>query len=65
MQKYANIPQTGELDAKTIQKIKSPRCGLPDVIENHYKYDVNRQHYRQKRFVTYGPKWTKSPITWR
>jgi len=59
MQKYANIPQTGILDAKTIEKIEAPRCGLPDVTDNDLR------SHRWKRFATYGTKWNKFPITWR
>ncbi|KAF2363390.1 Hemopexin-like repeat protein [Trinorchestia longiramus] len=31
VQKFGDLPQTGELDDVTLQLMKSPRCGVPDV----------------------------------
>ena len=63
MQKFAALPQTGQLDRRTLAKMTAPRCGLPDVIKPEKKMMGNRTQ-RAKRFVLYGPKWQRMPITW-
>ncbi|XP_056382277.1 72 kDa type IV collagenase [Hyla sarda] len=51
MQKFFHIPETGEMDQKTIETMKKPRCGNPDVS--------NYQFFPRK------PKWEKNDITYR
>ncbi|XP_077144376.1 72 kDa type IV collagenase [Ranitomeya variabilis] len=51
MQKFFRIPETGEMDQKTIETMKKPRCGNPDV--------ANYQFFPRK------PKWEKNDITYR
>nr|XP_027203761.1 matrix metalloproteinase-2-like [Dermatophagoides pteronyssinus] len=60
MQKYAHLPQTGRMDQRTMDIMKSPRCGVPDVKSSTTKY----RRSITKRFAVYGSKWDKSPITW-
>ncbi|XP_029412783.1 matrix metalloproteinase-9 isoform X2 [Nannospalax galili] len=31
LQKQLSLPQTGELDSKTLEAIRTPRCGVPDL----------------------------------
>lgn len=31
LQKRLSLPETGELDSATLQAIRTPRCGVPDV----------------------------------
>ncbi|XP_006971033.3 matrix metalloproteinase-9 isoform X1 [Peromyscus maniculatus bairdii] len=31
LQKQLSLPQTGELDSKTLEAIRAPRCGVPDL----------------------------------
>lgn len=61
MQKYAHLPQTGRMDQRTMDIMKSPRCGVPDVKSSTTKY----RRSITKRFAVYGSKWDKSPITWK
>ena len=53
-QKFFCLPVTGRLDEATINEMKKPRCGVPDV-------DVNGDRMRMKRYVTYG-KWRKTGL---
>ncbi|XP_063801353.1 72 kDa type IV collagenase [Pseudophryne corroboree] len=51
MQQFFHIPETGEMDQKTIETMRKPRCGNPDVS--------NYQFFPRK------PKWEKNQITYR
>ncbi|XP_069495734.1 72 kDa type IV collagenase [Ambystoma mexicanum] len=51
MQKFFGLPETGELDQNTIETMKKPRCGNPDV--------ANYNFFPRK------PKWEKNHITYR
>lgn len=51
MQKFFGLPQTGELDQNTIETMKKPRCGNPDV--------ANYNFFPRK------PKWEKNLVTYR
>ncbi|MEQ2244500.1 72 kDa type IV collagenase, partial [Ilyodon furcidens] len=51
MQKFFSLQETGEIDAKTVEIMKKPRCGVPDVA------NYNFFHRR--------PKWQKKDITYR
>uniref|UniRef100_A0A4X1UAU9 72 kDa type IV collagenase n=2 Tax=Sus scrofa TaxID=9823 RepID=A0A4X1UAU9_PIG len=51
MQKFFGLPQTGELDQSTIETMRKPRCGNPDV--------ANYNFFPRK------PKWDKTQITYR
>lgn len=51
MQKFFGLPQTGELDQRTIETMKKPRCGNPDVA--NYNFFPGR------------PKWEKNDLTYR
>ncbi|XP_038565585.1 collagenase 3-like [Micropterus salmoides] len=53
MQRFFGLKVTGRLDADTLEMMKKPRCGVPDV--------------NIARFSTFGEnlKWTKSSLTYR
>uniref|UniRef100_A0A4W4H830 72 kDa type IV collagenase n=1 Tax=Electrophorus electricus TaxID=8005 RepID=A0A4W4H830_ELEEL len=51
MQKFFSLPETGEIDQKTVEIMKKPRCGVPDVANYNF-------------FPT-KPKWEKNEITYR
>uniref|UniRef100_A0A673L6Z4 interstitial collagenase n=1 Tax=Sinocyclocheilus rhinocerous TaxID=307959 RepID=A0A673L6Z4_9TELE len=51
MQKFFRLKVTGKLDKKTLEVMKKPRCGVPDVAA----------------YSTFGgkPKWQKNKLTYR
>ncbi|CAH1802307.1 unnamed protein product [Owenia fusiformis] len=64
MQKIANIPQTGELDEATVEKMNSPRCGLPDTIDETNEDGWSKKR-RKKRYNHSSEKWRKNHLTYR
>ncbi|XP_072374374.1 72 kDa type IV collagenase [Scyliorhinus torazame] len=36
MQKFFGLPQTGELDSETVDVMKKPRCGVPDLANYNF-----------------------------
>ena len=51
MQKFYKLPETGEIDSNTVEIMKKPRCGVPDV--------ANYNFFHRK------PQWQKNAITYR
>ncbi|XP_064191899.1 72 kDa type IV collagenase [Anguilla rostrata] len=51
MQKFFQLKETGEIDQKTVEIMKKPRCGVPDV--------ANYNFFPRK------PKWGQDAITYR
>ncbi|XP_078730060.1 collagenase 3-like [Lampetra fluviatilis] len=51
MQEFLGLQVTGKLDMETIEVMKKPRCGVPDVAE----YNLFPQRY----------KWPKNDVTYR
>uniref|UniRef100_A0A8D3EFS4 72 kDa type IV collagenase n=1 Tax=Scophthalmus maximus TaxID=52904 RepID=A0A8D3EFS4_SCOMX len=51
MQKFFSLQETGDIDAQTVETMKKPRCGVPDV--------ANYNFFHRK------PKWQKKDITYR
>lgn len=51
MQKFFSLPETGEIDKKTLEIMKKPRCGVPDVANYN--------------FFPSKPKWGKNELTYR
>lgn len=65
MQKFFGLPQTGELDQSTIETMRKPRCGNPDVANYNFfprkpKWDKNQITYRCQGRVGPGPRDTVS-----
>lgn len=51
MQRQMGLEETGELDKPTLEAMKHPRCGVPDVanyktFEGDLKWDHNDVTYR-------------------
>ncbi|XP_073812878.1 matrix metalloproteinase-2-like isoform X6 [Musca autumnalis] len=65
LQRFGNIPVTGELDKETKKLIKRPRCGVGDSKQTLSFSPDNLHHGRMKRYVLQGPKWDKTDLTWR
>ncbi|XP_037956122.1 matrix metalloproteinase-2-like [Teleopsis dalmanni] len=66
LQRFGNIPVTGEIDAATRKLIMKPRCGVGDSSHTNNFSPDNLQHgSRMKRYVLQGPKWDKTDLTWR
>lgn len=51
MQKFFALPETGEIDQETVDIMKKPRCGVPDV--------ANYNFFHRK------PKWGQRNVTYR
>lgn len=72
LQRFGNIPETGEIDAATKALILKPRCGVGDSNRTNNFSPDNLQHgsssiygsRRIKRYVLQGPKWDKTDLTW-
>uniref|UniRef100_A0A1B0G123 Peptidoglycan binding-like domain-containing protein n=1 Tax=Glossina morsitans morsitans TaxID=37546 RepID=A0A1B0G123_GLOMM len=66
LQRFGNIPVTGEIDAATRKLIRKPRCGVGDSNQTTTFSPDNLHHsHRIKRYVLQGPKWDKTDLTWR
>ncbi|XP_013397405.1 matrix metalloproteinase-24 [Lingula anatina] len=56
-QRMAHIPVTGELDAKTREMMRAPRCGMPDMD--------NSDPRGPQQFRAQGSRWRKTDLTWK
>ncbi len=52
MQKFFGLKVTGKLDKKTLEVMKKPRCGVPDVAA-------------YSTFKAETPKWQTNKLTYR
>ncbi len=50
MQKFFSLQETGEIDAKTVDIMKKPRCGVPDVANYNF---FHRKPMWQKKDISY------------
>ena len=53
-QTFFGLPVTGELDDATVEEMKKPRCGVPDIGNND-------ESFRVKRYSTWT-KWSKTNL---
>lgn len=56
-QEFFGLPVSGNLDSKTIETMKAPRCGVPDIpprafLDRRSPFESTYQSFR--RFLTYG-----------
>ena len=63
-QHFAGLLETGEVDEKTEEAIRIPRCGLPDMNSPSYLGDNNIKS-RKKRFALHGSRWKTKTLTYR
>ena len=55
-QTFGGVSETGILDEDTLELMRTPRCGLPDV-------KVKDGPARMKRFAVQGSRWKKKELT--
>lgn len=60
LQRYANLPETGRMDAATIALMGKSRCGVADY--GNYNSDNTR---RKKRYTLQGTYWKKKDLTYK
>ena len=58
-QEFAGLEVTGELDGETMRMMRTPRCGVKDMV--HDESAVTRR----KRYALQGSRWKVSTITYK
>ncbi|XP_077995389.1 matrix metalloproteinase-14-like [Glandiceps talaboti] len=58
MQRFANLPETGELDSDTLAMMGKARCGVPDMMGT-------AESARKRRYAHTGSKWDHNDLTYR
>ncbi|XP_060605790.1 matrix metalloproteinase-19-like isoform X1 [Ruditapes philippinarum] len=58
-QKFAHLPTTGQINKETVNKMRQPRCGFPDIIH------TNDHNPEDPLKYTAGPKWKNKTVTWK
>ncbi len=61
-QDFNGLPATGLLDAETMKKIRTPRCGVADFVGVRKNAHLVR---RRKRYAFAGQKWPNKDLTYR
>lgn len=70
-QSFANLDPTGEINRETLELMRKPRCGAPDLPNSLDFMPTNTlsplrfHHRRHRRFVIQGQKWEHPIVTWR
>ncbi|XP_060077844.1 matrix metalloproteinase-20-like [Ylistrum balloti] len=59
-QKVAGLPETGQLDKRTVKKMSGERCGVKDLVPPRKR----RQPGGPLEFYAVGTKWDKSTVTY-
>nr|AZA36287.1 matrix metalloproteinase 9 [Pampus argenteus] len=64
MQRQLGLEETGELDKSTLEAMKQPRCGVPDVANYQlFEGELKWDHYNVTyRIINYSPDMDKSLI---
>ncbi|XP_076244472.1 matrilysin [Calliopsis andreniformis] len=57
LQKFGNIPITGQLDNMTLELMSAPRCGVVDILRKNEEQQQEKRHVielksRRKRDIT-------------
>lgn len=58
LQFFAGLNATGHIGNETLELMRRPRCGVPDVT--HRKF----QNRRRKRYSVQGQRWSRSTLRW-
>ncbi|XP_060035704.1 matrix metalloproteinase-27 isoform X2 [Erinaceus europaeus] len=62
MQAFFGLTLTGKLDASTLEIMKTPRCGVPDVGQYGYTLPGWRKHNLTYRILNYTPDMAQSDV---
>lgn len=57
-QSFAGLPQTGDLDDRTVDLMKTPRCGVKDIVGKGATT-------RRKRYALQGSRWKVRNLTYK
>lgn len=58
-QTFGGVTETGIIDGDTLELMRTPRCGLPDV-----NIEDGAARTRMKRFALQGSRWKKEKLTY-
>ncbi|XP_065085232.1 matrix metalloproteinase-2-like [Ochlerotatus camptorhynchus] len=70
-QSFANLDPSGEINRETLELMRKPRCGAPDLsnsldfMPSNSLSPLGFDHRRQRRFIIQGQKWEHPIVTWR
>uniref|UniRef100_A0A1Y9IVB7 Peptidase metallopeptidase domain-containing protein n=1 Tax=Anopheles minimus TaxID=112268 RepID=A0A1Y9IVB7_9DIPT len=66
LQAYGGLNPTGTINEETLELMRKPRCGAPDVSHSLDFLPSNdaRPHLRLRRYIIQGQKWQNSVVTW-
>ncbi|KAK4875144.1 hypothetical protein RN001_011566 [Aquatica leii] len=66
LQQFFGLPVTGVVDDATLELIKKPRCGVPDIMTNHTRYLIGSAGFKKKnityKFGRYSPKVSNASV---
>ncbi|KAK4875142.1 hypothetical protein RN001_011564 [Aquatica leii] len=66
LQNFFSLPETGVVDEATLELMKAPRCGVPDIITNRNRYVIGSPGFNKKQLTykvgRYSPKLTDQEV---